>query len=217
MASLLMIGLGSFGVHFVRALADSDFYLAAIDSDPGRVEHVKDVVQKPMVGDATLKETLAELAVATYDFVVVSLGDRLDASVLTCLHLKDLKAKQIVVKAADADHARVLSMMGVSRVIFPEREAAEQLAHSVADLNVLRSVVVAPGISLVEMAVPSSFEGKSLGELHLPRTYNVQVALVHQIIPEATVVPTGDFVLKASDTLVLLGSDAALESIGRVR
>jgi trk system potassium uptake protein TrkA len=130
-------------------LSESDFYITAIDNDEERVEAVKTLVQSPMVGDATQLEILRELGIQDYDYVVVSLGDRLDVSILTCLHLRDLHAKYIIVKAADEDHARVLREFHVSRVIFPEREAAEDLAHTIADLNVLHSVVVAEGFTLV--------------------------------------------------------------------
>jgi len=208
-----MIGLGSFGYNLVKAFADSDFYIAAIDADPKHVEQVKTLVQKPMVGDATSRETLVELGVSEYDYVVVSLGDKLDTSILTCLHLKDLGAKQIIVKAAADDHVRLLEMLGVSRVIFPEREAAEQLAHTVSNLNVLRSMVVAPGISLIEIAVPSEFVGKTLADLSLPSRYGVQVVLIRQIIPEATVLPRADFILKPSDTIVIIGENSALRKV----
>ena len=213
MPSLLMIGLGSFGYHFVRTLSNSDFYVAAIDTDNERVESVKTFVQRPMIGDATQVETLRELGVQDYDYVVVSLGDRLDASILTCLHLRDLHAKNIIVKAADEDHSRVLREFHVSRVIFPEREAAEDLAHTIADLNVLHSVAVTEGFTLVELAVPSQFEGKKLSELDLPRRFGVQVVLIHQHVPEETVLPRADFVLKSSDTLAIIGSDEAIRRI----
>lgn len=213
MPSLLMIGVGSFGSHLVRELVGSGFYIAAIDTHPERIEEIKLFVQKPMVGDATSRDTLKELSVETYDYVVVSVGDRLDTSILTCLHLKDLGAKNIIVKATDDDQIRLMKLLGVSRAIFPEQEAAHQLARTLADLNVLRSVAIEPGISLVEIAVPSEFEGKTLAELALPKRYGVHVALVRQVVPEATILPTGDFVLKGSDTLVVIGTDEAIRKL----
>ena len=213
MSSLLMIGLGSFGYHLVRTVARSDFYITAIDSDPAKVESVKMLVHSPMVGDATQLDTLRELPISEFDYVVVSLGDRLDASILTCLHLKDLGARNIIVKAADEEHARVLHEFRVSRVIFPERQAAEDLAHSLADLNVLHSIVVAEGFTLVEIAVPAAFQGKALRELDLPANHSVQVVLIHQLIPEETVLPRADFILKPSDTLMLIGADDAIRRL----
>lgn len=215
MPSLLMIGVGSFGSHLVRELAGSDFYIAAIDSHPDRIEEIKTLVQKPMVGDATSRDTLQELGVDTYDYVIVSVGDRLDTSILTCLHLRDLGARNIIVKATGEDQIRLMELLGVSRVIFPEREAAHQLARSLADLNVLRSIVLEPGITLVEIAVPVEFEGKTLAELNLPNRFGVQVVLIRQVIPEATVLPRADFVLKGSDTLVIIGADEAIRKLQR--
>jgi len=208
-----MIGIGSFGSHLIGELSRAGFYLAAIDSDPAKVEGVKSLVQKPVVGDASAREVLKELGVDTYDYVIVSVGDRLDTSMLTCLHLRDLGARNIIVKATNDEHIRVMELLGVSRVIFPEQEAAHQLAHSLANLNVLRSVVIEPGISLVEVAVPSEFEGKTLAELSLPSRFDVQVVLIRQVIPEATILPRADFVLKPSDTLVVIGRDEAIKRL----
>lgn len=216
MRSLLMIGLGSFGYHLVTRLAGSNFYIAAIDTDPARVDMVKTVVQKPLIGDASSVDTLKELGVSSFDYVVVSVGDRLDTSILTCLHLRELGAKNIIVKAAHNDHVRLMDMLNVSRVIFPEREAAHQLAHELADLNVLRSIAIEPGISLVEIAVPSEFEGKTLADLSLPTRFGVQVVLIRQLIPEATILPRADFIIKASDTLVIIGTDEAIAALQRI-
>ena len=56
--------------------------------------------------------------------------------------------------------------------------------------------------------------GKSLGELHLRRDYNVTVILVRQVVPEGTeVAPGGDFVVKDSDILVVLGRNEDLEKL----
>jgi trk system potassium uptake protein TrkA len=208
-----MIGVGSFGYHLLTQLAQSDFFVAAIDTDAARVEMVKTIVQKPLIGDASSKETLKEIGVSSYDYVVVSVGDRLDTSILTCLHLKELGAKNIIVKAAHDDHVRLMDMLNVQRVIFPEREAAHQLAHTLADLNVLRSIAIEPGISLVEIAVPSDFEGKALSDLLLPSRFGVQVVLIRQLIPEATILPRADFIIKASDTLVIIGTDDAIHKL----
>lgn len=208
-----MIGLGSFGYHVVRSLSNTDFFVTAIDLDVTKVEAVKTYAQKPMVGDASQLETLRELSIQDYDYVIVSLGDRLDTSILTCLHLRDLHAKNIIVKVNDVEHARVLQEFHVSRVIFPEREAAEDIAHTISDLNVLHSVAVTEGFTLVELAVPSKFEGKMLRELDLPRTFGVQVVLIHQHIPEETILPRADFVLKSSDTLAIIGSDEAIRRL----
>jgi len=208
-----MIGLGSFGYHLVKTLSESDFYITAIDSDASKVDAVKSFVQAPMVGDATQLDALRELSVHDFDYVVVSLGDRLDMSILTCLHLRDLRARDVVVKAAEEDHSRVLEQFGVSRVIFPEREAAEDLAHAISDLNVLRSIAVSKGFTLAETVLPSEFEGRSLGELDLPNKYGVQVVLIHQLIPEETVMPRADFVLKPSDTLLVIGTDESIKSM----
>ena len=45
------------------------------------------------------------------DVVVVSLGDRIDSSILVTLYLRELKVKQIVAKALTEDHGKILDII----------------------------------------------------------------------------------------------------------
>jgi trk system potassium uptake protein TrkA len=56
--------------------------------------------------------------------------------------------------------------------------------------------------------------GRSLTELDFRRRYNVSVIVVRQLVPdEILVAPDGDFVVKDSDILVLLGRNEDLEAL----
>ena len=67
------------------------------------------------------------------------------------------------------------------------------------------------GYSIVQLAPPASFIGKSLIELDLINRFGIQVIAIKELVPENVVmIPTGRFVVKDSDILVLLGPDKAL-------
>jgi len=74
------------------------------------------------------------------------------------------------------------------------------------------------GFSIVELAVPNSFIGKSIKELQLRYKYEVQVVAVKEVIPERiTSMPKPEFIIKDSDILVIMGSDEDLEKVTAIR
>ncbi len=145
---------------------------------------------------------------------MVSLGDRIDASIMVTLHLKELGAERIVVKAVSEDHRKVLEMVGATEVVFPEMDKAIKTAKTLSFPNALDYLPLAPGFSIVEIAPPKAFIGKTLAELDLRNKYHVQVIAVRELIPDRiNLVPKADCVIKDSDIMVILGRDEDLNKI----
>ena len=70
------------------------------------------------------------------------------------------------------------------------------------------------GYSIVQLAPPNSFIGKNLIELDLINRFGVQVIAIKELVPENVImIPTGRFVVKHSDILVILGPDEALAEL----
>ena len=61
------------------------------------------------------------------------------------------------------------------------------------------------------------FVGKNLIEIDLINRFGIQVVAVRETDPEEKLnyIPTGKFVVKESDVLILLGPEAALEKLSR--
>jgi len=92
-----------------------------------------------------------------------------------------------------------------------------RLAHSLESDYYLHAITLSDGISIIEIAPPKLFVAKSLGELDLRNRYGVTVLLVKEWIPEKVVlIPTAEWVIKDSDTLVLVGKDEDLEKIKEI-
>lgn len=98
-------------------------------------------------------------------------GDAITASILSTLSLIDLDVASIHVKVVSADHARALRKIGASETIFPEQQAAENLATRLSQQeSILNYVRLGAGFNIQEMAVPNAWIGKSLRELNLRET-----------------------------------------------
>ncbi|MFH0777569.1 MAG: TrkA family potassium uptake protein [Candidatus Eisenbacteria bacterium] len=214
MRQFAVIGLSSFGYYLCRNLTERGHQVMAVDMSTAKIESVQEFVQRAVVADAADRETLSRIGVADSDVVIVCLGDQIDASVLTTLYLKELGAKEIWVKAMTEDHGKVLHLIGASNVIFPEKDMAERVAYSLSSDNVLEHIPLAAGYSIIELAPPSAFVGKTLGELDLPKKYGVMVLVIKELIPENVVsMPSGTYRIKDSDILVVTGQDTDLKKL----
>jgi trk system potassium uptake protein TrkA len=154
------------------------------------------------------------LGVSQAEAVVVSMGDDISNSILTTLYLKELGAKKIVAKCLDEDHGRILEKLGAHEIIFPEKAMGQKVAKGLSKGNILDFIPLSEDYTIIETAAPKEFLGKSLKELKLKTIYQVYIIAVNQLIPPAFILsPPGDFVVKDSDSLVLLGREKDIQRI----
>jgi len=214
MKKFAVIGLGNFGATLVRALAEEGHEVIAIDKEKERVQAIGKYTVQAILADATQKRVLEELGLDKMDAVIVSLGRDLGASVLVTLYLKDLKCKRIIVKIANEDHRRILERVGATDIIFPERDTALRLAQALTTPNIMDYLPLTPEYSIIELAPPKNFIGKTLGELELRSRYGINVLAVRQLVPEKLIInPGANFVIKDSDILYVLGKQEDIEKL----
>lgn len=216
MAQIAVIGLGRFGFHVAQVLAASGHEVLAIDEDQEPIQRVKDLVTRAVAMDARDKARLEALGIAGFDVVVVSLGERIDTSTLVALHLKGLGVPKLVTKAGSEDHAKLLSLIGVHEIVFPEREAAGRLARRLESSNLLDYIPLGNSHSIEEIAPTEEMLGQTLAQLRLRNRFAVQVLGVRDALTDQVVLnPGADFRIKESDALVILGRNEDLERLGK--
>lgn len=202
---VVVIGLGIFGFNLVRELHENRVEVIAIDKDKEAVQHVRDISTKAVVADGTDKTMMDAIGLRQTDTVVVSFGDDLAASTLITLHLKQMNVREIIVKAPNEEHKLILEKVGATEVIIPEKLVANKLVRSIVSPNVLDYIPLGEDYQIYEMAPPSRFCGKSIGELELRKRFNMNVIAIRDILTEkVTLVPEPDFVVKDSDILVVM-------------
>ncbi len=209
---LIVIGLGHFGMSFLRSARGGEFEVIAIDRREDLVDEVASWVERAVVIDATDRVSLERVGIAGADIAVVSMGSAIDRSILAVLHLKQLGVTEICVKAVSDDHARILRMIGATRILHPERELAEQLAESLNHPSLRRFLPLLGEYAVVEMAAPAAFGGHSLRELALRQEHNVSVVAVGSAAePGQLRAPSVDGALSPGDVLVLIGRRESLD------
>jgi trk system potassium uptake protein TrkA len=209
-----VIGLGNFGFYLACGLFAKGHEVLGIDINPRQVQEIRDQVSRAVIADATDLQALKELELETMDAVVVSIGSVLNSSILATLNVKDMGVKRVVAKAVSDAHGRILQKVGADEIYFPEKDIALTAAQRLDNPNVLDYLPFMEGYSIVQLAPPATFVGKNLIQLDLINRLGIQVIAVKETMPEKVVmIPTGRYLVKATDVLVLLGPDKALAGL----
>lgn len=207
MKQFVVIGLGNFGYTVATRLHQIGHQVLAADSNATRVEHIKDLVTQAVVIDAKDKSALAEVVTNAIDAAVVGLGDSVEASLLCVLYLKELGVKRIIAKAASDDHGRILESIGTSEVIYPERNAALRLAEKLnAPTSVIDYIELSPEYSIIDVATPDDFVGKTLKQLALPKKQGILVIAVRNVMKNGIqLLPPADYKFEPDSIITVIG------------
>jgi len=217
MRQFAVIGLGSFGSTFAKELSEKGLPILAIDRDGTAVDYMSEFVTHAIVGDATDPEFLGSIGVSDVDIALVALGDDIEASVLVTLNLSEIGVPQIIVKGISPEHGNILTAVGATQVIFPEKEMAQRLARSMASPNIIDHIPLVEGYNIVEMLAPESFEEKSIIDLNLRREFGVELLAIKRadenLKEKVVVAPHAKEVIKSGDKLVILGATDKVEQL----
>mgnify|MGYP003396570685 FL=1 len=113
-----------------------------------------------------------------------------------------------------AAYKRILLKVGASEAIIPEREMANKVARSIISPNVLEYLPISEDYTIVELAPPSAFIGKSLADLDLRKKYNLQVIAIRDVLDnKMQLVPRASAIIKDSDVLVIIGREEDIRKI----
>mgnify|MGYP006273052945 CR=1 FL=1 len=173
--NFIMLGMGSFGTALSRKLAANGCRVTGVDGRRERLDAVKNDIHEAVIGDCTDRELLENLPIRAATAVFISLGENISQSLLATLHVKELGARNVIVKGVTKEHGKILEHLGVDRVVFPEEEVARELADRMTWPNVLDYLPIDPEYSVAEVAMPESLAGKTLAEADLRNRFGVNV------------------------------------------
>ncbi len=227
MKQFAVIGLGTFGARVAITLMQKGAEVIAIDSDPKRVEQIKDDVTQALCLDATDEDALAKSGVLDVDAVIVAMGEQMEAAIIATSILKKLGAAQVITRAASSLYARILKDVGADRIILIEEQMADQLAKTLMTPDLIDQIPLTSNHSLVEIRAPQHMIGKKLGQLDIRRRYRVNIIAIKKRVPIITPegesgfqeqindLPGPDDIIEQDDILVVVGNDEDIEHLAR--
>jgi trk system potassium uptake protein TrkA len=217
MKRFVIVGLGNFGSSVAEALYSRGHDVIAVDVDERAVDDIAPHCSRAAVGDGRQIETLEEIGAREADAAVVSTGDDITASILATMALTDLGIDNVYAKVISRNHARVMVRLGVTETVFPERESGFNLASRISEKGVLNYVRMARNLSVQELVVPDRWRGHTLRELEVRAQFGVSVVGIHDTATDEMIVPPDpDETLESTDTLLLAGTDEALEDVAEM-
>ena len=212
--SVIVIGLGRFGGAAARELMALGHEVLAIDDAEAKVNEIAPDVTHAIELDASDEQALRDAGAGDFEHAIVAISSNVEASIFATMALRNLGVSNVIAKAANALHGRILERVGASRVVYPEREMGQRVAHSFSLPHVIDYLDVAPRFGIVKIRPPESFVGKTLRELDLPTELSLTpIALLRG--RNVTVNPDPDERIADGDELILIGLDEKLELLER--
>ncbi|SEQ23557.1 trk system potassium uptake protein TrkA [Loktanella sp. DSM 29012] len=200
-----IVGLGIFGRAVANELTRFGNHVIGIDTNPQAVSDMVDTLTQTMIVDARDEAALREAGMGDCDFVLVAMGSDLEASILAVMNLKLIGVRTVWAKARTKTHHRILSKLGVDRVIHPEHEVGQHIAQVMHNPLVRDYVSLGNGYHVVNFRIPESLEDRKLEDLSHAKEHNLRCIGVMRGT-EYLGHDGSSFTLQPDDLLLLLGT-----------
>lgn len=206
---ILVIGLGQFGMSLARTLTEKGFQVIAVDIDPKLVNEAANFVTDAMCLNAIDEMSLSKLSPKDRDLIICSIGSR-EPSILTVALLKQMGCENIIARATETVHARILKAIGAKQVINPELEYGKKFANKILFKNIFFDNT-SDELDLLEIPVQPFMKDKTLIELQLPDKFKVIVAGI--IKDNKLTRPIPQEKLQEGDRLLVTGNSDDIEKM----
>ena len=222
-----VFGLGIFGQTIADALAEKGAEVIAVDNDPAVVEEFKNKVTTALHIDSTDKKALEKAPLDDTDIAIVTVGDDLEASIITTVLLKQRGIPYIISRAVSDVHAEILKQIGANEVVNIQESVGKSLAQRLIAPEVLETIPLSSEYSFAELYAPEPFIGKKLIDLGLKEKFGLHLCMVKRIKTdiddlgnptreEVIIFPDNGIVFEASDILMAAGKHSDIEEFKKI-
>lgn len=212
MKSILVIGMGEFGIHLARKMQQLGNDVMIVDQNPEMVEQFAPEFTDSLIGDCTNEAVLQSLGINNFDICFVTTGSDFRASMVITSLLKKLNAQYIVSKAKQEIQKELLYKIGADEVIYPEPDLAEKLSIRYNSNNVFDYIPVTGNYGIYQIPAPQAWTGMTIKELNVRQRYQVNIIAVKQggaLNPA----PGGDYCFQKDDHIVVIGESSNIFKI----
>ena len=208
MKSIAVIGLDRFGITLATTLAQLGHQVLCIDNEEYTIQSIADVVTNAVCANTTSETALRAADLKSFDSAVICISDSMERSLLTVLAVKEIGINSITVRAISDDHKKILEKLGMTDIIYPEYDMATKLAYRINKSKIREYLEFSNDYSIIEIAVPEKWVGKTLRNLDVRNPYGINViAISHPSNHSVDITINPNNPLSKDDALVLLGTD----------
>ena len=109
---------------------------------------------------------------------------------------------QIIVKARSDEHGEILKLVGATKIIYPDYDAAVHIAPMLLSSALFNYMQLSENFAIAEVKVRKEIEGKTLAESSLRQKYSLNVIGIRQ--------EGSDEIKAAADPLLVLDNQMIL-------
>ena len=211
--SFIVIGLGRFGMSVIKTLNSLTSSVIGVDIDESRVLLASQEIEKCYVCDCTKMSTLEELGAKNVDHAIVSIGNNLQATILTTINLKELGVKKITVRIDDKEYENVMERLGADEIIIPEGSAGSMFARQIMSDTILDFYSVDKDYAVVQMSVKSSFKEVTLGDLNARNEFDINIVGITR--NGKFFLPKGNDKIQPNDVVMVVGKTTKINKFDR--
>ncbi len=211
MKQFAILGLSWFGKNVLVELLDLGADVMIIDKDREVIDAYRDHPVTAVVMDIVNEENLRKALPQGLDGVVIDMGDKIEASILATSYCRKLGIPRIFVKAVTEGHAEILEMVGATKIVFPNREAAKRITPLLVSSGLLNYLPVSGNLVIAELVVPERLFGLSLLEANLRKNHGINLISVRNGNEEYGLF-SPEYRFRPGDVALVSGLDESIES-----
>ena len=217
MKQFAILGLSYFGKNVLDELLELEAEILIIDKDRDVIDAYSDYPVSAVVMDVMNEESLRRVLPKGLDGVVIDMGDKIEASILATSYCRKLGVPRIFVKAVTEGHAEILELVGATKIIFPNREAAKRITPLLVSLGLLNYLPVSGSLVIAELEVPERLFGVTLLQANLRKSYGINLISVRNGETEEYGLFTPDYTFRPGDIALVSGNDQSIDAFAEHR
>ena len=172
-----IVGLGRFGYALAKALAELDADLLILDKDEEKIRDMREYTENALVIKNLDKPSLLETGIQNCDIAIVCIGEQMDISILTTLHLVSMGIPEVVARATSAEHGEILEKLG-AKVVYPERDMAERLAKRMEEANMPEFAQLNDKVGIAKLTVAYEMEEETVYDVDIETRFAVKLIAI---------------------------------------
>lgn len=173
--TILLIGLGRFGLHIAKKLHELGHEVMAVDVNEEKINEAVPFVTDAQIGNSTNEDFLKSLGINNYDLCIVTISDDFQSSLETTSLLKELGAKKVISRAERDGQAKFLLRNGADEIVYPEKQLASWMAIKYSADHILDYIEIDNEHAIFEVSVPKEWIGKTIGEIDIRKQYGINI------------------------------------------
>ena len=173
--TILLIGLGRFGLHIAKKLHELGHEIMAVDVNEEKINQAVSFVTDAQIGNSTNEDFLKSLGINNYDLCIVTISNDFQSSLETTSLLKELGAKKVISRAERDGQAKFLLRNGADEIVYPEKQLASWMAIKYSADHILDYIEIDNEHAIFEVSVPKEWIGKTIGEIDIRKQYGINI------------------------------------------